>query len=68
MSADQTTPTDAAKVSLTLEQLAQLKSEVLLHAPYAPRVSLGLVVRLVTTGDLMPALHEIDGTHTTKTA
>lgn len=60
MSADQTIPPDAAKVSLTLEQLAQLKSEVLLQAPYASRVSFGLVVRLVTTGDMMPVLREID--------
>ncbi|MHC2255938.1 hypothetical protein ACVILK_005630 [Bradyrhizobium embrapense] len=48
------------KVSWTLEQLAQLKSEVLLEAPYASRVSFGMVIRLTTTGDLMPVLREID--------
>lgn len=51
---------DAVKVSLTLEQLVQLKSEVLLQAPYASRVSLGLLFRLITTGDTLPVLREID--------
>ncbi|WP_439407962.1 hypothetical protein ACNJX9_04570 [Bradyrhizobium sp. DASA03076] len=67
MSADDpTTPPDAAKVSLTLEQLAQLKSEVLPQAPYVSRVSFGLIVRLVTTGDMMPVLREIDALESLK--
>ncbi|QOG21734.1 hypothetical protein [Bradyrhizobium sp. SEMIA] len=57
---DQTVPADAVKMGLTLEQLAQLKSEVLLQAPYASRVSFGLVIRLVITGDMIPVLREID--------
>ncbi|QQO19484.1 hypothetical protein JJB98_06005 [Bradyrhizobium diazoefficiens] len=54
-------PSGMAKTSLTLEQLAQLKSEVLGHAPYAARVSLALIVRLAcNSNDFLPVLRQID--------
>ncbi|WP_342714091.1 hypothetical protein [Bradyrhizobium sp. B039] len=58
--ANQTIPPDAGKMSFTHEQLIQLKSEVLLDAPYASRVSFGLFLRLVMTGDTIPVLRQID--------
>ncbi len=58
--ANQTIPPDAEKLSVTLKQLTHLKSEVLLGAPYASRVSFGLLFRLVMTDDTVPVLRQID--------
>jgi hypothetical protein len=60
MMEDPKLPPNMEKVSWTLEQLTQLKSDVLSHAPYASRVSLGLLIRLVTMDDMIPVLREID--------
>jgi hypothetical protein len=50
-----------AKMTLSLEQLALLKSEALSHAPYASRVSLALVLRLAGySDDVVPVLRQID--------
>jgi hypothetical protein len=53
-------PPNVVKVGMARQQLAELKSEVLLQAPYASRVSFGLLVSLVTTGDMIPLIREID--------
>jgi hypothetical protein len=59
--AEQTIPEGTAAVSLTLEQIAELKLEILLHAPYTSRTSLGLALRLVEhPNDIAAVLREID--------
>ena len=54
-------PQDTIPVSLTLEQLYEVKLQILHQAPYASRVSLGLALRLVEhSNDLVAVLREID--------